>query len=156
MSEEEKAKKTYKIQNLYAHHLFRNKKFREAMEQFLKLGTDPYEVIRLFPDLVSQPSNVNDLNEPEPNLPKLQDRELENGLLALINFLTEVRYKIINDSQVKEKEANEKGKGKTGAQGDKLKNMTAVATEQLLKIIDTTLLKCYLQVILIFKKSTVD
>jgi hypothetical protein len=117
------------------------------MEQFLKLGTDPYEVIRLFPDLVSQPSNANETNEPEPNLPKLQGRDLENGLLALIDFLTEVRYKLINDSQVKEKEANEKAKGKNIAHGDKLKNMTSVATEQLLKIIDTTLLKCYLQVL---------
>lgn len=146
MSEEEKARETYKIQTLYAHHLFRNKKFREAMEQFLKLGTDPYEVIRLFPDLVSQPSNVNEPNEPEPNLPQLQDRDLESGLLALIDYLTEVRYKIINDSQAKEKESNEKTKGKNQLQGDKFKNMTSSATEQLLKIIDTTLLKCYLQV----------
>ncbi|XP_031786961.1 vam6/Vps39-like protein [Nasonia vitripennis] len=145
LSEEEKAKKTYKIQTLYAHHLFRNKNFREAMQQFLKLGTDPYEVIRLFPDLVSQPSNANEPNEPEPNLPKLQDRDLESGLLALIDYLTEVRYKLINDSQAKEKDANGKIKGKVTAQGDKLKNITPVATEQLLKIIDTTLLKCYLQ-----------
>ena len=142
LSEEEKAKKTYKIQTLYAHYLFRHNKFREAMEQFLKLGTDPYEVIRLFPDLVSQPSNVNEPNEPEPNLPKLQGRDLEGGLLALIDYLTEVRYKLINDSQ-----ASEKNKSKNTSQGDKLKNMTAVATEQLLKIIDTSLLKCYLQVI---------
>lgn len=146
MSEEEKARETYKIQTLYAHHLFRNKKFREAMEQFLKLGTDPYEVIRLFPDLVSQPSNVNEPNEPEPNLPKLQDRDLESGLLALIDFLTEVRYKIINDSQAKDKEINERTKGRGASQSDKFKNMSSSATEQLLKIIDTTLLKCYLQV----------
>lgn len=117
------------------------------MEQFSKLGTDPYEVIRLFPDLVSQPSNANEPNEPEPNIPKLQDGDLERGLLALIDYLTEVRYKLINDSQAKEKETGEKSKGKSIAQGDKLKNMTSVATEQLLKIIDTTLLKCYLQVI---------
>ncbi|XP_058809181.1 vam6/Vps39-like protein [Phymastichus coffea] len=144
LSEEEKTKKTYRIQTLYAHHLFRNKKFREAMEQFLKLGTDPYEVIRLFPDLVSRPSNENEPNEPEPNLPKLQDRDLESGLLALIDYLTEVRFKLINDD-AKEKEAGEKGKRKNVPQSDKMKNMTAVATEQLLKIIDTTLLKCYLQ-----------
>lgn len=147
LSEEEKVKKTYKIQTLYAHHLFRNKNFREAMGQFLKLGTDPYEVIRLFPDLVSQPSNANEPNEPEPNLPKLQDRDLESGLLALIDYLTEVRYKLINDSQAKEKDPNEKIRGKVTSQGDKLKNITPIATEQLLKIIDTTLLKCYLQVI---------
>ncbi|KAL7299998.1 hypothetical protein TKK_0007311 [Trichogramma kaykai] len=142
LSEEERTKKTYKIQTLYAHHLFRNKKFREAMEQFSKLGTDPYEVIRLFPDLVSQTSNLNEPNEPELHLLKLQDRDLESGLLALIDYLTEVRYKLINN---KDKEANEKMKGKKINPGEELKNMTSVATEQLLKIIDTTLLKCYLQ-----------
>ncbi|CAB0045023.1 unnamed protein product [Trichogramma brassicae] len=142
LSEEERTKKTYKIQTLYAHHLFRNKKFREAMEQFSKLGTDPYEVIRLFPDLVSQTSNLNEPNEPELHSLKLQDRDLESGLLALIDYLTEVRYKLINN---KDKEANEKMKGKKINPGEELKNMTSVATEQLLKIIDTTLLKCYLQ-----------
>ena len=111
------------------------------MDQFLKLGTDPYEVIRLFPDLVSE-TNVNENNEPMMDLPKLQDRDLENGLLALIAYLTEVRHKLMGDTQSKDKDKNEKGREKD----EKGKNMTAVATEQLLKIIDTTLLKCYLQV----------
>ena len=104
------------------------------MKQFLTLGTDPYEVIRLFPDLVSQPTNANEFNEPVATTPKLQDRDLENGLLALIAFLTEVRHNLIN---------NKSGKGKDK---EKSRNLTIVATEQLLKIIDTTLLKCYLQV----------
>ncbi|XP_023247686.1 vam6/Vps39-like protein [Copidosoma floridanum] len=108
------------------------------MEQFLKLGTNPYDVIRLFPDLVSQEPNVNEQSDLEPQLPKLQDRDLESGLLALIDFLTEVRYKLINDSQAK---ANEKSKGKS-IPTEKSKN---TATDKLLKIIDTTLLKCYLQ-----------
>ncbi|XP_034941831.1 vam6/Vps39-like protein [Chelonus insularis] len=138
-TEEEKAKRTCKIQTLYAHHLFCNKKFTEAMSQFQELETDPYEVIRLFPHLVSQSGNVNDVNEPITGLPKLQDRDLENGLLALIGFLTEVRHKLMagTDSKDNKDSKNNKNKDK-----DK-KNVTA--TEQLLKIIDTTLLKCYLQ-----------
>ena len=113
------------------------------MEQFLKLGTDPYEVIRLFPDMISQPTNVNDTPEAVTGLPKLQGRDLENGLLALIGFLTEVRHKLLGDSQSQKDKAD---KDKDLSQGQRSKNMTAVATEQLLKIIDTTLLKCYLQV----------
>ncbi|XP_071631169.1 vam6/Vps39-like protein [Temnothorax longispinosus] len=136
ITDEEKAKQTYKIQTLYAHHLFYNKRFQEAMDLFLKLGTDPYEVIRLFPDLVTPSTNVNELSEPAPSLPKLQDHDLEKGLRALIVFLTEVRHKLM----AKDKEL---GKEKNGVNGEK--NLTAVATEQLLKIIDTTLLKCYLQ-----------
>lgn len=136
ITDEEKSKQTYKIQTLYAHHLFYNKRFQEAMDLFLKLGTDPYEVIRLFPDLVTPSTNTNELIDPAPSLPKLQDHDLEKGLRALIVFLTEVRHKLM----AKDKELN---KEKNGLGGEK--NMTAVATEQLLKIIDTTLLKCYLQ-----------
>ena len=140
ITEEEKIKQTYKIQTLYAHHLFRSKRFQEAMDLFLKSGTDPYEVIRLFPDLVTPSSNNPELNDPAPSLPKLQDHDLEKGLRALIVFLTEVRHKLMADTSTKEKDNS---KEKTLVEGEK--NMTAVATEQLLKIIDTTLLKCYLQ-----------
>ena len=143
MSQEEKAKKTTKIQTLYAHDLFCNKKFREAMEQFLMIGTDPYEVIRLFPDLISQPSNANEPNEPEISSMKLQDRDLESGLLALINYLTEVRHNLISETQYKDKENKDDTKGNDISSGHKSKDS---ATDQLLKIIDTTLLKCYLQV----------
>jgi len=51
------------------------------------LFSDPYEVIRLFPELLPQQSRGSQELEQRP---KLQDRDLENGLLALIEFLTEV------------------------------------------------------------------
>lgn len=136
ITDEEKGKQTYKIQTLYAHHLFYNKRFQEAMDLFLKLGTDPYEVIRLFPDLAPS-TNTHEVSEPTSSLPKLQDHDLEKGLRALIVFLTEVRHKLM----AKDKELS---KEKNGVNGEK--NSYVVATEQLLKIIDTTLLKCYLQV----------
>ncbi|KAF7410539.1 hypothetical protein HZH68_004920 [Vespula germanica] len=138
--EEEKVKQTYKIQTLYAHHLFYNKKFQEAMDLFLELGTDPYEVIRLFPDLVTPSTSSHDLGDSSTNLPKLPNHDLEKGLRALIIFLTDVRYKLISDTKTKDKDNN---KEKSVMESEK--NLTAVATEQLLKIIDTTLLKCYLQ-----------
>lgn len=116
------------------------------MKQFQELGTDPYEVIRLFPHLVSESGNANDVNEPITGLPKLHDRDLENGLLALIGFLTEVRLNLMGGGDLKYKDSNSDRKDR------EKKTMTPIATEQLLKIIDTTLLKCYLQVKLIFKK----
>ncbi|CAK9806752.1 Vam6/Vps39-like protein [Anthophora plagiata] len=138
VTEEEKTKQIYKIQTLYAHHLFRSKKFQEAMDVFLKIGTDPYEVIILFPDLVTPSSSNPEVTD--PTLPKLQDHDLEKGLRALISFLTAVRHKLISDTKPKDKDND---KEKSVVEGEK--NMTAVTTEQLLKIIDTTLLKCYLQ-----------
>lgn len=129
VTQKEKDKQACKIQTLYAHYLFNNKRFQEAMNVFSKAGTDPYEVIRLFPDLLTLSSNNPELNNPTPSLPKLQDHDLEKGLRALIAFLTEVRIKLVDST-------------------NGTKTMTAVAVEQLLKITDTTLLKCYLQVII--------
>jgi hypothetical protein len=55
--------------------------------RIILLFSDPYEVIRLFPELLPQQSR----GHPEPEQhPRLQDRDLESGLQALIEFLTEV------------------------------------------------------------------
>lgn len=104
------------------------------MEEFLKLGTDPYNVIRLFPDLLPQQNET----EQTTNVPKLQDRDLEEGLSALIEYLTAVRLKTHVDLQPK---ATSNASGNLNERGTVSK-----ATQQLLQIIDTTLLKCYLQV----------
>ncbi|KAG7199401.1 hypothetical protein KM043_014032 [Ampulex compressa] len=140
ITQEERDKKTYKIQTLYAHHLFYNKRYQEAMDLFLKLETVPYEVIRLFPGLITPQTSNSELNEATSSAPKLQDHDLEKGLRALIVYLTEVRHKLIGDTKSKDKDNNEEN-----SVMETEKNMSAVAIEQLLKIIDTTLLKCYLQ-----------
>lgn len=89
---------------------------------------DPYEVIKLFPELGPQgTSSENDLAL------KLQPRELEKGLLALIDFLTETRHKILA------KDMRPSGSGQNN-------NLNHSRTQTQLQIIDTTLLKCYLQV----------
>ncbi|XP_063228747.1 vam6/Vps39-like protein [Bacillus rossius redtenbacheri] len=130
-SEEEKSKNVSQIQTLYAFDLFYNKQFHESMKEFLKLGTDPYDVIRLFPELLPQEARpAQDADRP----PRLQDRDLENGLLALIEFLTEVRHKLFGEPN-----------NKKNAPTKKPVNLNHKSTQQLLSIIDTTLLKCYLQ-----------
>lgn len=105
------------------------------MNEYLKSKTDPIDVIRLFPDLwpddvpMSTPSKSSSTTAAvKTNLIKLVDKDLELGLLALINYLTEVRYNLqkqLNSSNSK-------------SQSTKI--------NQLLITIDTTLLKCYLQV----------
>lgn len=128
-SQDDKQEKVHEIQTLYAFDLFANKSFKESMREFAKLRTDPCEVIRLFPDLLPQDTSkqygTTSAPTPKPNpfatnLPKLEDRDLENGLLALIDYLVEVRQNLKKESHGK--------------------NLTP-----LLSIIDTTLLKCYLQ-----------
>nr|XP_018917958.1 PREDICTED: vam6/Vps39-like protein [Bemisia tabaci] len=114
----EDKKNIHLIQTLYAFDLFNNKQFRESMQEFLKLGTDPYDVIRLFPNLLPQQVQDQDLSTSQTPDLELNDKHLENGLLALIEYLTEVRWKLA---------------------GTETQNI------QLFQIIDTTLLKCYLQ-----------
>lgn len=87
------------------------------MKQFLTLKTDPYNVIKLFPELL--PSTARDPAEPNS---KLTEKEMETALLALVEYLTEVRHGLMNTKVNKQKGGN-----------------------TLLSIIDTTLLKCYLQ-----------
>lgn len=101
-----------------------------------KLKTDPTNVIKLFSDLLptscEPPGNVpknpmsSSLMESElMRLPKLADRDLENGLLALIDYLVEIR------SQVGKSQVDSKPFGRN--------------PKTLLSVIDTTLLKCYLE-----------
>jgi Vam6/Vps39-like protein vacuolar protein sorting-associated protein 39 len=126
-SEESKKDKIHQIQYQYACDLFLNKKFRESMAEFQKLKTGPLKVIGLFPFLLPGESDKKS---------KLTDKDLENGLLALIDYLTYTRHAI---------------KGE-------LANASKVQTfgensKDLLPIIDTTLLKCYLQVSFSFPKK---
>lgn len=99
------------------------------MREFIKLETDPCDVIRLFPDLFPKDSTVGKFaSETKSNLPVLVDKDLELGLLALIDYLTEVRFNLRRSIQQAEQNTFNKN------------------SNYLLSIIDTTLLKCYLQV----------
>lgn len=121
----------HQIQTLYAFDLFINKQFRESMKEFAKLNTDPCDVIRLFPDLIPSFENMgknmsssmsSSMSGAEmlSSLPKLADKDLENAYVALIDYLVEIRYR------------KDKNKDKKDA-------------STLYSIIDTTLLKCYLE-----------
>ncbi|XP_037087090.1 vam6/Vps39-like protein [Pollicipes pollicipes] len=131
--EEEKTKQIQHIQNLHAFDLFTKKQFKDAMTIFLDLNTDPSHVIGLFPDLLPQ-QYWNQLEYPD-SLPDLQGRDMENGLLALADYLTQVRHNLLKDSSSNTvcNMAIVEGSG------------TVRSRSQLLQIVDTTLLKCYLQ-----------
>lgn len=101
--------------------LFDNKDYFQSMKEFVKLKTDPADVIKLFPELDGK---TNDDKEPTK---KLVGKDLENALNALIMYLKELKGNIGNSSGQDE--------------ASKQRNVT-----QQLELIDTTLLKCYLQV----------
>ncbi|XP_026752559.2 vam6/Vps39-like protein isoform X1 [Galleria mellonella] len=124
-SQEEKEHSQRSIQKLFALDLFDSKEYAQSMKEFIKLNIDPAEVIELFPDLDSKPGPESSKNK------KLKGKDLENALKALIDYLLALRANIgKNTSQV------------SGSQeeGGSQRNVT-----QQLELIDTTLLKCYLQ-----------
>ncbi|XP_023931071.1 vam6/Vps39-like protein [Lingula anatina] len=138
MTNEEEAEKQVriqKIQNLYAFNLFSQHRFEESLKIFAELGTDPANVIGLYPNLL--PSEFrNKLSYPDKT-PDLSGGELEKGILALIEYLTQRRNELQKDLSVsKEKELVSSAivEGST----------TIKSRKQLGQIIDTTLLKCYL------------
>jgi Vam6/Vps39-like protein vacuolar protein sorting-associated protein 39 len=135
-SEEDKHAMTQEIQTLYAYDLFFKKQFREAMLEFSKLNTDPTNVINLFPDLLPscEPAIIankmtTSQSEMKRDVPKLADKDLENGLMALIDYLVEIRQQINYNHDKAQSNAKSFGRN----------------PKTLLSIIDTTLLKCYLE-----------
>lgn len=87
---------------------------------------------------------------------KLEEIDLESGLLALIEYLTKVRLSKKSEKEKRDKEFFEREKRKMESltpieegrieSENKMYEQFCKATEQLFQIIDTTLLKCYLQV----------
>ncbi|GBP23493.1 hypothetical protein EVAR_12773_1 [Eumeta japonica] len=129
---EEKQQKINSIQMLHALDLFDHKDYSGSMKEFIKLNTDPAEVIKLFPELEAKPNT-------EPGKNKLQDKDLENALNALIGYLTEVRLKIFIDDE--KPNCSDKSECSSYNQDD----MRQKNVMQQVELIDTTLLKCYLQ-----------
>ncbi|XP_070577538.1 vam6/Vps39-like protein [Ptychodera flava] len=132
-AEADKQTKIQQIQNLHAFDLFSQHRFEESMQIFAKLGTDPAQVIGLFPDLLPQEFR-NQLEYPQQP-PALSGAELEKGLLALIEYLTQKRNDVVKHM------SQELGNPTAIVEG----SATIKSKKQLSQIIDTTLLKCYLQ-----------
>ncbi|KAI1284984.1 Vam6/Vps39-like protein [Halotydeus destructor] len=122
------------IENLQAFDLFCKKDFKASMSLFEKLYTDPARVIGLYPDLL--PATYRSKIEYPSQPPRLQENDLKTGLVALIEYLIEVRCQL-GDA----KKSNALCTGiSSDPQAIESKKM------QLKQIVDTTLLKCYLQI----------
>lgn len=128
--ENEKQHRINQIKTLYAVNLFCKLKFEESMRIFVKLDTDPSHVIGLYPNLLP-PEFKKKLEYPEP-LPNLEGGDLEKGLLALTDYLND-KKRLLNKAEKVSTTAIKEG------------NTMVASKEQLSQIIDTTLLKCYLQ-----------
>ncbi|CAG0902960.1 unnamed protein product [Cyprideis torosa] len=129
------------IQMLHAFDLFVRLKFKESLEVFHELGTDPSHVIGLFPGLLPQDFR-SQLSYPG-DLPQLSGMDLEDGLLALRDYLTQVRYKLLDESGSNNRSGKEKVR-KLSSNPILEGAPTIKSRERMLQIIDTTLVKCFL------------
>ncbi|XP_014671052.1 PREDICTED: vam6/Vps39-like protein [Priapulus caudatus] len=133
----EEGEDTIRYRLLFAFNLFyQASNFKRIPWDFLfiQLDTDPSHVIGLFPGLLP-PDFRSQLEYPE-KLPELAGADLENGFVALIEYLTQVRMELVKDmtKQVQFSSATIEGAA-----------TVKLSQRQQLQIIDTTLLKCYLQ-----------
>nr|CAG4643012.1 EOG090X0131 [Ilyocryptus agilis] len=128
--EDIRSQQVHHIQSLFAFNLFQRSHFDESLQLFFKLNADPSYVIGLFPDLL--PVEFRKQLEYPETVPALYGKDLDIAVLALIKYLTEVRSGLMNQNKVKNganiMEASSNSKSR----------------RQLLQIVDTTLLKCYL------------
>lgn len=131
-SEEEKGHRTNEIRMLYAFNLFCQGRFDESLKIFADLETDPSQVIGLYPNLL--PKDYRDQLEYPERPPELSGNDLERALLSLIEYLTQKRNEVFKDT-------NKDFATTTIVEGNTFRK----SRKQLSQIIDTTLLKCYIQ-----------
>ncbi|GBO99399.1 hypothetical protein EVAR_70112_1 [Eumeta japonica] len=99
-----KADTIRQIHMRYAKELFALKQFSAAMSEFEKAQANPYDVIRLFPNLL-QDQNKTTANDsydaavPVASMLQLEDKDLENAILSLIEFLALARQKEVEESE---------------------------------------------------------
>lgn len=136
-SDAEKVERRNHIKTAHAFDLFARKQFKESMDEFAELKTDPCDVIRLFPNLLpgSSATTPTSASSKAISEPALEGRDLENGLVALGAYLTDARYHVREELRMYRKNGSATTESKRF--GNNL--------PQLQSIIDTTLLKCYLQ-----------
>lgn len=130
--ENKKEQLVKRIKNLHAFDLFCKKKFKEALDMFSKLETDPVDVIRLFPDLLPDIPRSPAHSYPRKP-PELVGADAEKGYISLIDYLVDWRHKLDKEVDVQIPVDDSQSKSSS-----RPKN-------QLRQIIDTTLLKCYLK-----------
>ncbi|KAK2560444.1 Vam6/Vps39-like protein [Acropora cervicornis] len=123
--EKEKEKRKEGIQNLFAFDMFCQKRFDDSLQLFAQLETDPTHVIGLFPNLLPDEFRKK-LEYPTPP-PLLTPSETEKGCLALVEYLTQGKKNVATEEL---------------SEDEKKAHLNALHRKQ---IIDTTLLKCYLQ-----------
>ncbi|KAI8823117.1 vacuolar sorting protein 39 domain 2-domain-containing protein [Fimicolochytrium jonesii] len=132
-TEQDKIANVIRIRGMYAHHLFRAEhKYQEGLSILQELNASPLDVINLFPEFAPPDPDASS----EPVQPS--DR---NAIMLLLTYLTEQRGVLSRLRQQQEAYA----KSVMGS-ASQAATTNIADTVYLSEVVDTTLLKVYLQV----------
>ena len=126
-----------KIKNLNALDLFCRKKFTESLQLFQNMKTDPSHIIAFLPGLL--PDAYRSKLKFDEYYPVLDAKEMEDAIGSLIDYLQVKRNEFLKES----KQINDPTNFNLIPL---IEGKPVLKTrQQILQIIDTTLLKCYLK-----------
>ncbi|KRX59870.1 Vam6/Vps39-like protein [Trichinella sp. T9] len=139
----EREKRIRDVKNLYAFHLFTQRRFQEAFDIYSETRAEVLYVIGLFPDLL--PEEIRKTITYPGNLPTdLPNSDMQAGISALTAYLSEIRTNIARNLDMQ----NKLKRGLATQVGDDAfkptTNEEIKQMKNLLEIVDTTLLQCYL------------
>mmetsp|Transcript_7714 Transcript_7714/g.10647 ORF Transcript_7714/g.10647 Transcript_7714/m.10647 type:complete len:888 (-) Transcript_7714:2-2665(-) len=129
------------IKKLYTYHLFCQGQYERAMEYFLEVDSDPFEVIGLFgttPQTSLLPRDLRPKYNYPIDIPPFTGSQLDKAYQALIHYLQQVR----NTTQVSFLR-NSKSEN-TGSDNNNTEDYATCS--DLLTVIDTTLMKAFIKV----------
>ncbi|KAG0044852.1 Vam6/Vps39-like protein [Gryganskiella cystojenkinii] len=140
-----------RIKTLYAHHLFRNHQYEEALTLFLELNVSAEDIIALYPAVISghlqQPKDEEMVSSPKtvnPDIEKhttpviMSTKELEEAVGCLIRFLADKRQKSQRLLQILQQN-NDSFSYNHQDQEDEIEEQLRI-----LEVVDTALLKAYM------------
>ncbi|KAK9711158.1 Vacuolar morphogenesis protein 6 [Basidiobolus ranarum] len=136
-----------RIRNLYAHFLFRNGGYEQALNIFQELDADPVEVISLYPSIIA--GNLSKAEDQDGGS-KLEGGNLKDAIEALVGFLTDWRRKVSKtlntngDTQSIKRVGSSTTLSSLSTNVDSVIAKSSIGLPLLAQLIDTTLLKAYL------------
>jgi hypothetical protein len=127
-----------KIKNLNALDLFCKKRFVDSFQLFQEMQTDPSHIVAFLPGLL--PDAYRNKLKYDEYYPNLSPKEIEEATKSLIDYLQYKRKELLKDNKPLSDMSNLN-------LIPLMDGRSVIKTRsQLLQIIDTTLLKCYLKV----------
>lgn len=136
------------IKYLQAFDYFCKKQFAKSIDLYSELKVDPSIIIGLYPDLL--PEEFRSRIDYPSAVPPLSGSELDEAITVLVQYLVETRHRLHksdgNKGQPSPPPETDADEDNVGAYEPQMSASPEFNRKKLKQIVDTTLLKCYLQI----------